>query len=89
LLLKFLAKDGDVEEVLTIVTFCARELAKETYIIEALSSALSGILSQTKKTEDFWVPATHNRDFEQKQIDLVFALLAQLGKTPPKDEWAD
>lgn len=74
----FLARNGEMEYVLRFVAFAANELPKEKYIVAALKSALATIMAQTKKTEDYWVPSTHNRDFEQKQVEFAQALELQL-----------
>ncbi len=77
-LFKFLAKRGEIDEVLKIISFCASELPREPYIVDALSAALEAMVEQTKRVEDNWKPATRNRDFEEKQISNAVELLSSL-----------
>ncbi|HEX3708379.1 MAG TPA: hypothetical protein VHV56_00680 [Pseudolabrys sp.] len=78
MLISFLARNGEMDDVLRLITFCMKELPKEGYIVDALKYALGILISQTKMIEDHWIPQTHNREFEQQQIQLAQSLEEQL-----------
>jgi hypothetical protein len=74
----FMAKNGELEDVIKLVQYCASELPKEPYIVDALIQSLAILISHTVNTEDNWKPATRNRDFEQEQVEIARGLRSKL-----------